>query len=224
MRATPQARESSLRQMAYERIEELLNGGILRPGQLITQRELVEKTGTTLGSVREAVPRFEAEGLLQTLPKRGLMVPSLDIAFVRDAYQMRRMIELAAVPDMLDRLSRETVAGWIEWHRRAGERTAAEDPNAISQEIQRFDWQMHSAFVDAMRNDLIANVYRVTAIKIRMAVQSRIQVNPDNASRVIREHLGILEGLRDRSDERTRNALEFHLDNSLRLALGERIA
>ena len=40
----------------------------------------MEMTGSTLGSIREAIPRLEADGLLQTLPKRGLMVPSLDVS------------------------------------------------------------------------------------------------------------------------------------------------
>ena len=34
--------ESSLRQIAYDRIEELLNWGKVRPGQIISQRELME--------------------------------------------------------------------------------------------------------------------------------------------------------------------------------------
>ncbi|MFN3636732.1 MAG: GntR family transcriptional regulator, partial [Rhizobium rhizophilum] len=87
--------ENSLRQLAYSRIEELLNWGRLRPGQIISQRELVETTEMTLSAIREAIPRLEAEGLLQTLPQRGLMVPSLDVTFIREAYQMRRVIELS---------------------------------------------------------------------------------------------------------------------------------
>src|SRR5690606_7387229 len=69
-----------LRQAAYDSIEALLNRGALRPGEMVSQRELVEKTGCTLGAVREAVPRLEAEGLLVTVPQRGLMVPSLDVS------------------------------------------------------------------------------------------------------------------------------------------------
>lgn len=212
-----------LRQAAYERIEDLLNSGALRPGQLITQRELVEKTGATLGSVREAVPRFEAEGLLLTLPQRGLMVPSLDITFVRDAYQMRRIIELAAVPDMVERLGRNTIADWIDWHRAASKQI--QDRNGmcseeLSHEIQRRDWEVHESFVGAMRNKFVANVYRVTAIKIRMAVQSRIQVTPFNAIRVINEHMEILVPLQNGSIDETRVALVRHLDNSLKIALG----
>ena len=212
-----------LRQAAYQRIEDLLNSGVLRPGQIITQRELVEMTGTTLGSVREAVPRFEAEGLLQTLPQRGLMVPSLDITFVRDAYQMRRIIELAAVPDMVERLGRKTITEWIGWHRAARSRIEDRDgasSEELSNEIQRCDWDMHENFVSTMRNQLIANVYRVTAIKIRMVVQSRIRVTPLNATRIIDEHLGILEPLHKGDVGETRTALARHLENSLRIALG----
>jgi DNA-binding GntR family transcriptional regulator len=212
-----------LRQAAYQRIEDLLNSGVLRPGQIITQRELVEMTGTTLGSVREAVPRFEAEGLLQTLPQRGLMVPSLDITFVRDAYQMRRIIELAAVPDMVERLGRNTITEWIGWHRAARSRFENRDmasSEELSDEIQRSDWSMHESFVSAMRNQLIANVYRVTAIKIRMVVQSRIRVTPLNATRIIDEHLGILEPLQKGDVTETRAALAKHLENSLKIALG----
>lgn len=210
----------SMRQAAYERIEELLNSGVLHPGQLITQRELVEMTRLTLGSVREAVPRLEAEGLLQTLPKRGLMVPSLDVSFVRDAYQMRQVIELAAITDMIGSLAKKNVEGWIDWHRRALERIGSEDIDTLVQEIQHLDWAMHEAFVGAMHNALISNVYRVTAIKIRMAVQSRIKVTSFNVRRVINEHLQILEALNKGDTTRTREALALHLDNSLKLALG----
>ncbi|MDO9306854.1 MAG: GntR family transcriptional regulator, partial [Mesorhizobium sp.] len=49
--------EIPLRQAAYESIENLLKNGELRPGQIVSQRELVKRTGLTLGAVREAVPR-----------------------------------------------------------------------------------------------------------------------------------------------------------------------
>ncbi|MER0236697.1 GntR family transcriptional regulator [Fulvimarina sp. MAC8] len=218
-------RPGSLRRFAYERIEDLLNTGQLQPGQLVTQRELVEATGATLGSVRESVPRFEAEGLLVTVPQKGLMVPSIDVAFVREAYQLRRMIELSAVSDMIARLRLETVEAWLSWHHeQAAVMTKADgpaDPGFLDQ-LQRQDWAMHTEFVASIGNRLVDNVYRVTAIKIRMAVQSRLQVTGENASRVIREHLAILEALKARNADATAAALDRHIENSLTLALGGR--
>lgn len=215
--------EPSLRQLAYDRIEELLNWGRVRPGQIISQRELVEMTGVTLGSVREAVPRFEAEGLLQTLPQRGLMVPSLDVTFIREAYQMRRLIELGAVPDLIARLDRATVTEWIDWHNAALMRLANGDGTDLAEvlrDFQLYDWDMHAQMVSAMENRLIANAYRVTAIKIRMAAQSRVRVTRQNATRVIKEHLGFLTPLLNGDAEATSRALSHHIDQSLTLALG----
>ncbi|MFN3722759.1 MAG: GntR family transcriptional regulator [Paracoccaceae bacterium] len=219
----PASAEPSLRQVAYDRIEELLNWGKVRPGQIISQRELMEMAGVTLGSVREAVPRFEAEGLLQTLPQRGLMVPSLDVSFIREAYQMRRLIELGSIPDLLARLDRSTITEWIDWHRAAQTRLAQDDRTDLSdvlRDFQLYDWDMHAQMVNIMENRLIANVYRVTAIKIRMAAQSRVRVTRQNATRVIKEHLAFLVPLLDGDASAATRALSHHIDQSLTLALG----
>jgi DNA-binding GntR family transcriptional regulator len=215
--------EVSMRQVAYDRIEDLLNWGRVRPGQIISQRELMELAGVKLGSVREAIPRFEAEGLLQTLPQRGLMVPSLDVTFVREAYQMRRLIELGAVPDLLDRLDRAVITDWIDWHNGARDhldKDPSSDLGDFLRDFQLYDWDMHARMVEAMENKLIANVYRVTAIKIRMAAQSRVRVTRQNATRVIKEHLGFLLPLLAGDAGAATLALSHHIDQSLTLALG----
>ncbi|GAB4510761.1 MAG: GntR family transcriptional regulator [Roseibium sp.] len=213
----------SLRKFAYERIEDLLNKGQLRPGQLISQRELVALTGATLGSVREAVPRFEAEGLLLTVPKKGLMVPSLDVKFVRDAYQVRRMIECEAVPDMIRRLDDRRIREFLDTQKALEAELRAQGANVsldLLDRIQRQDWNMHAAFVRTMSNTLIDNIYRVTAIKIRMVAQSRLRVTGHNALRIFGEHYRILEPLAARDPEETEQALRRHIDNSLQIALG----
>lgn len=209
-----------MRQAAYDRIEDLLNAGVLKPGHIVSQRELVEKTGMTLGAVREAIPRLEAEGLLQTLPKRGLMVPSLEVGFVRDAYQLRLIMEVAAIPSARRFLPPGQLEDWIAFHEEAADELARGPSLDAANRVQRLDWIMHGAIVAAAGNKLMDNVHRVTAIKIRMAVQSRIRVTPDNATRVIAEHLVFLRALRDGDRELAETALAKHIDNSMTIALG----
>jgi DNA-binding GntR family transcriptional regulator len=210
-----------LRQAAYESIENLLKTGLLRPGQIVSQRELVKSTGLTLGAIREAVPRLEAEGLLQTVPQRGLLVPSLDIDFVRDAYQLRRVIELFAVPFTVQRMPDDEIDDLIRWHLDLRARAAqGADGERVAAEIQQRDWVMHESFVMTTGNRLMSNIFRVTSIKIRMAVQSRIRVTSYSALRVIDEHLAILEPLRRRDADGMAAGLTRHIDNSLMIALG----
>ncbi|MGR3590441.1 MAG: GntR family transcriptional regulator [Limimaricola soesokkakensis] len=213
----------SLRRRAYDEVTALLNEGRLRPGEIVSQRRLVEITGASLGAIREAVPRLEAEGLLITVPKKGLMVPGLDVRFVRDAYQLRRMIERAALPDMLVRLDDAELTQWRDWHHALATEITSGGGVARPEQIdrlQRQDWEMHARFVATMGNALIDDIYRVTLIKIRMAVQSRLRVTGDNARRVIDEHLAILEPLSRREAAAAAAALDRHIDQSLSLALG----
>lgn len=209
-----------LRQAAYDRIEDLLNAGLLKPGHVVSQRELVQRTGATLGAIREAIPRLEAEGLLQTLPKRGLMIPSVDVGFVRDAYQLRSIVELAALPFALTRLPAPQLEEWIVFHEEAQAVLKREADQEVAEQVQRMDWSMHGAIVACMENRLTDNVHRVTAIKIRMAVQSRIRVTTGNAARVIDEHLVFLRALRDKDLELASSGLKRHIDNSQTIALG----
>ena len=212
--------EPMLKQAAYEGIVALLNQGALKPGQMVSQRALVEMTGSTLGSIREAISRLEADGLLQTLPKRGLMVPSLDVAFVRDAYQLRRILETNAMPHAVERLPASTIRQWLTQHEDFLLRVKSSSSQALADEIQTLDWSMHAAMIDAMQNALIANVYRVTAIKIHMVVQSRLQLTPFNAQRVIGEHLAFLRPMAEGDAPLAVAAIGQHIDNSLTLALG----
>lgn len=212
-----------LKRAAYERIVELLDQGALKPGTLVSQRELMEMTGSTLGSIREAIPRLEADGLLETIPKRGLMVPSLDVSFVRDAYELRCVLELGAISSAVNRIPKETIADWINQHETFLANIQAKSDQDDADAMQKLDWDIHATIIGSMQNALIANVYRVNSVKIHMVVQSRLQVTPFNAERITGEHLAILRPMLLRDVAETEKALEQHINNSLHLALGGKL-
>ncbi len=215
--------KTMLKRAAYERILELLDQGALVPGTMVSQRELVEMTGATLGSIREAIPRLEADGLLQTLPKRGLMVPSLDVAFVRDAYELRLILELSAIGAAVSRIPKATFADWIAQHEHFLEDIRANSDQDTANAMQKLDWDMHAAFIGSKQNALIAKVYRVNSVKIHMVVQSQLQVTPFNAERIAGEHLAFLRPMLSGDVSKAEKALEKHINNSLHLALGGKL-
>src|SRR5919112_2837128 len=86
-----------LREKAYDSFTRHLLARDIRPGQFISQRQLVELTGLSLGAIRELVPRLESEGLIKTVPQRGMQVAHVDLSLIRDAFQFRLFMESAAV-------------------------------------------------------------------------------------------------------------------------------
>ena len=63
------------------------------PGQRLIERELVELTGVSRTSVREALRELAAEGLVQTIPNRGVVVAALDAQEAAQLYQVRSVLE-----------------------------------------------------------------------------------------------------------------------------------
>ena len=62
----------------------------------MSQRELAALTGLPLGAIREVIPRLEAEGLLVTVPQRGLQIANVDVKLVRNAFALRLALEKEA--------------------------------------------------------------------------------------------------------------------------------
>ena len=49
-----------------------------------------------MGAIREMVPRLEADGLVHTVPQRGMQVAQVDINLIRNAFQFRLIVEREA--------------------------------------------------------------------------------------------------------------------------------
>ena len=65
----------------------------LAPGQRLIERELVEMTGVSRTSVREALRELAAEGLVTTSPNKGTAVATLSSEQARQIYEVRAVLE-----------------------------------------------------------------------------------------------------------------------------------
>ncbi len=78
---------------AYERLKELILDLELRPGELLTERRLMELTGSGRTPVREAMQGLQRDGLLQIVPFRGAFVSEVSSKDVQEIGQVRELLE-----------------------------------------------------------------------------------------------------------------------------------
>ena len=83
----------NLRDQAYQSFMDELFSGNLRPGLLVSQRELCGLTETTIGAMREALKRLEAEGVVSLIPQRGVKVRELGEKEINEVYEVRKILE-----------------------------------------------------------------------------------------------------------------------------------
>ncbi len=208
-----------MREQAYETFTERLLAREIMPGQFVSQRELVEITGMTLGAIRDMIPRLEADGLIRTVPKRGLQIAHVDLDLIRNAFQLRLLLEREAVADYAREASDREIADLREKHMRIRKEAESEVSDDLLARAQALDWQMHDTMIDALDNDLIANIYRVNSIKIRLIRQQDTRILPELILSVMDEHLVVLEALSKRDASAAAAALSTHIESAKKRAM-----
>jgi DNA-binding GntR family transcriptional regulator len=85
--------DASLAELAYCRLEEQLVTLKLAPGELIAEKELMHTAGIGRTPVREAIQRLSTDGLLQILPRKGLMITPVRRSDLTQIIEARRVLE-----------------------------------------------------------------------------------------------------------------------------------
>jgi len=99
----PSPDSGSLAEQAYRLLEELLVTLRIAPGEVITEKDLVDEAGIGRTPVREAIQRLSNEGLLQVLPRKGLMVTPLRRSDLSQIIEARRVMERLLVVKAAER-------------------------------------------------------------------------------------------------------------------------
>lgn len=212
--------KSLMREVAYERFKAQLFKRNLVPGQFVSQGELCELLDVPLGPTREALKRLEAENLVRLIPQRGIQIADIGVTLIREAFEFRTVLELAAVRRFTESADLATVEKLEADTRAMLERmaAAAEPDTRLLDAALQVDWGMHTLIIESMGNRILTNAHQQNFDKIRMIrLHGR---SPRYLPLAMEEHLGVLEAARRRDPDAAAAALARHLSAAERRALG----
>ena len=218
--ATRRTPPRQLRWQAYDRFQQQLLAARIRPGQFVSQRELAALTGLPLGAIREVIPRLEAEGLLRTVPQRGLQIANVDVRLVRNAFQLRAILEKEAAAQFAATATDAQLDGLEAAHRDVLARAARGVTPTLLDAAQAVDWGLHDTMVDALGNEMVSAIYRVNSLRIRLIRLDRVTLTAESLQPAMDEHLALIAALRTRDPQRAVAAIDAHLTHARNRALG----
>jgi GntR family transcriptional regulator, trigonelline degradation regulator len=82
-----------LRHQVVEGLRQAIISGQLRPGQRLTERELISMMAVSRTVIREALRQLESEGLVAIVPNKGPVVRELSWQEASDLYRIRAALE-----------------------------------------------------------------------------------------------------------------------------------
>lgn len=95
--AGEEERAESLVEIACQRIEEMIVGMDLTPGERVSEPFLISQLGMGRTPIREALVKLSMDQLLIWLPKRGMVVREINLSSQLKVLETRRALEMVLV-------------------------------------------------------------------------------------------------------------------------------
>lgn len=214
------------------RIEQLLAGGDLRPGdRLPSEREMADMLGTSRPSVREAVRSMQARGLVEVRRGQGVYVTDPHSAAARPAEPDRDtydMDELFAMREVLEPPAAEWAAERISAVQLADLRGILDELDATNSDLadqaQRLataDAAFHLAVADIAGNQFLIRASRVLHHTLIAAMRTTVSISGRRGTSR-QEHEALYAALRDHDPNAANRAAVAHIRSARSAARGHR--
>lgn len=86
--------DPGLPEQIANQLRDRITGGLLTPGQRLSEAQLAADLGISRNTLREVFRLLTREGLLTHMPNRGVFVARPSMPAVVDIYRLRRLIEV----------------------------------------------------------------------------------------------------------------------------------
>lgn len=147
-------KKGTISAIAYQRIKAMLLEGEYMPGQFLQVEEVSTDLGLGRTPVHHALHLLGQEGLLEIIPRKGILVCSDSMDDVRQSLELRMLLE----PYCAGRCAEEATTEVVEALRDCIERQKALAPLPVSADLMPLDRKFHSLIAQNARNDMIANI------------------------------------------------------------------
>jgi GntR family transcriptional repressor for pyruvate dehydrogenase complex len=220
-----QFHRASPREAVSDAILELIRGGELRPGmRLPSEPQLVQMTGISRSSVREAVRSLQTMGLLEVRRGQGTFVREIDSESVTDAQLLLLLDDHTVLENLIEvRCALEPVIAQV-----AAERANDDDVAALGEALHAMnsaqgmeEWRpahlaFHKALVDATHNIILMKIWALVTIFLKDSplVTGSLRVTMPHV------HIDLYEAVEAHDGQKAAAAMAEHISD-MKLALNE---
>ena len=173
------------------RLREDIVTGVIGPGDQLVQESLAERYGVSRVPLREALKTLESEGQLVYYPHRGYFVVELSTDDLREVYQLRALLEDAALRAAVPTLDDQDLEDIADLANDIEQASDVGDVRAMTEANRRFHVAMYDAAGMPRLSRLLRQLWDATD-----AYRALYYQGEDNRHRVTDEHARMVMALR----------------------------
>ena len=188
-------------------LRKAIYAGEFKSGEELSLTDMAAQLGISRTPVREAFQELEAEGLITLRMNRGAVVNTIDRKFIRDIFEMRRLLESEAVARAAaNGMETEQLLERLYDLRDHITQISRETYETLNQDIHTAIWRA-------------ADNHRLEKYLLEMWNGPSAAGSPEEILDHYRnstfEHISILQFIRDGMAAEARQAMELHITRSM---------
>jgi len=205
--ASPPGERVLLRDVAYERLKDMIVRGEFEPGHFLSERRLAAQLDMSKTPVRSAVERLANEGLVLVAPQQGIVVAEVSLAEIIDLFEIRTALESFVVTQLAGTLTPEQVR---QLSANLEEQLEAAKAGDVV-ESMRLDTAFHFLLCEFQRNREITRVMGRLRNRLARIIVGVLRQRPQRMLDSLAEHRAIVDAIAAGDGGRAAEAIRAHL-------------
>jgi DNA-binding GntR family transcriptional regulator len=200
--------KNNLAAAAYAQLKSDIFEFRLLPGDRFTETEVAERLGMSRTPVREALYKLEREGYILVSSRNGWNVRPFDFEAFENLYDVRVILELAAVKKLCEMEAKPGLDALKEIWLLPAERRERD-----AKKICDLDEQFHAGLIAAAGNPEMARIHHEITGRIRI-IRRLDFTQADRIDSTYDEHAQILRNIMRRKNDPASMLLKAHIEGS----------
>jgi len=199
----------SLRNRIHNKIREDILKGRYKTGESLVEMKLAEELGVSRTPVREALRQLELEGLVTSIPNKGVIVSGITVQDIEDIFEIRSLIEGLAAKRAVNKITEDDLKRMEEILELTDFYTTKEDVEKWSE----LDTEFHEIIFKACKSkplwNVLSNFHHFTQRPriFSLHVPGRMKAAAD-------EHRKIFQAFVERDQVKAEKAMVKHVCNA----------
>jgi DNA-binding GntR family transcriptional regulator len=198
----------------YDNLKISIINGDISPGTKLSETHTAKMMNVSATPVREAFRRLAAEGLVKSVPWKGVIVQSFTESEMLEAYQCREALEMVAAglaAENIDEKGIKELYSLLE---------QSEKAESVSKLVE-INSKIHNLIIDYAKN----NKLKITLDLFSDIIYRDRNISAYNMERltcIYKEHKKIIEALEKRDKKLAEETMRKHIKNGLKYILNKK--
>lgn len=194
---------NELKTLAYKKVKEMILTQKLVPGQKIVQDKLAADLGISRTPLRGALQMLEAENLIISIPRRGVMVQKFSDEKIIEIYDCRIALEGMAVRNFTEKATEKQLKKLQTFFHVF----KSKEGNIDHKDYQKEDIEFHDYLIENCGNGFLKRLFQHGNMLVCIG-QIGLVRGPEET---LTEHFEIIQAITDKDVERAEKLIKNHL-------------